>query len=59
MTGVRNPRWPLRYRLAHKLHCKVNWLYRKTGKPVAGSWLNAKAASLWVPWWMDKGRFIK
>ena len=45
-------RWPLRYRLAHRLHCHVNKFYRAYPNRVT-EWLNAKAASLWNVWWVS------
>jgi hypothetical protein len=56
---MNNARWPLRYRLGHRLHCKVNWVHYKTGKHQLTQWLNDQAAELWVPWWMEKGRFTR
>ncbi|MGV8064600.1 hypothetical protein PJP13_24355 [Mycobacterium kansasii] len=50
------PRWPLRYRLAHRAHCWANRLHRSTGKHRITWWLNYKAGSLWIDWWMAGGR---
>lgn len=57
-AAVKQKVWPRRYRLAHRVHCRINRLDRKAGHHPVTAWMNDKAAGLWIPWWMSKGRFM-
>ena len=54
--AAKKGRWPLRYRLAHRAHCYANRLHNSTGQHRITWWLNCKAGSLWIDWWMAGGR---
>lgn len=53
----RRHNWPWRYRLAYWLHCRVNGLYRATGKGRFTGWLNAKVGRWWIDWYLGTDRW--